>query len=131
MVFRKCLCKCSLFVYCVVKKWKRIKSLCNSKECLCVPRFEFCTSFFHNLFNLPSYLIIPSHCKYGFSYLEVITILSKSFISACYSVCAVLIESLKGNTKFWEILKNGWIVILYNFNIFGCPCGCIKKHQKF
>ena len=31
----------------------------------------------------------------------------------------------KGNTKFWDILKIGWIVILYNFYIFGCPCGCI------
>ena len=25
---------------------------------------------------------------------------------------------LKGITKFWEISKNGWIVILYNFDIF-------------
>ena len=25
---------------------------------------------------------------------------------------------IKGNTKFWEILKIGWIVILYNFDIF-------------
>ena len=25
---------------------------------------------------------------------------------------------IKGITKFWEILKNGWIVILYNFDIF-------------
>ena len=36
---------------------------------------------------------------------------------------------LKGNTKFWEISKNGWIVILYNFDIFGCPCGCIKNPE--
>ena len=40
-------------------------------------------------------------------------------------------SSLKGITKFWEILKNGWIVILYNFDIFGCPCGCIKHTNNF
>ena len=38
---------------------------------------------------------------------------------------------IKGNTKFWEILKIGWIVILYNFDIFGCPCGCIISTRKF
>ena len=34
---------------------------------------------------------------------------------------------IKGNTKFWEILKIGLIVNLYNFDIFGCPCGCIIR----
>ena len=37
---------------------------------------------------------------------------------------------LKGNTKFWEILKIGWIVNLYNFDILGCPCGCIISTNK-
>ena len=37
----------------------------------------------------------------------------------------------KGNTKFWEILKIGWIVILYNVDIFGCPCGCIISTRNF
>ena len=38
---------------------------------------------------------------------------------------------IKGNTKFWEILKIGWIVILYNVDIFGYPCGCIISTRKF
>ena len=38
---------------------------------------------------------------------------------------------VKGITKFWEIFKIGWIVILYNFNIFRCPCGCIKNTRNF
>ena len=37
---------------------------------------------------------------------------------------------IKGNTKFWEILKIGWIVNLYNFDIFGCPWGCIISTKK-
>ena len=38
--------------------------------------------------------------------------------------------TVKDNTKFWEILKIGWIVILYNFHTFGCPCGCIISTGK-
>ena len=38
---------------------------------------------------------------------------------------------VKGITKFWEILQIGWIVILYNFDIFGRPCGCIISSRKF
>ena len=38
---------------------------------------------------------------------------------------------IKGNTKFWEILKIGWIVNFYNFDIFGCPCGFIISTKKF
>ena len=37
---------------------------------------------------------------------------------------------LKGITKFWEILKIGWIANLYNFDISGCPCGCIISTKK-
>ena len=37
---------------------------------------------------------------------------------------------LKVNTKFWEILKIGGIAILYNFDIFWCPRGCIISSQK-
>ena len=37
----------------------------------------------------------------------------------------------KGNTKFWQILKIEWKVILYNVDIFGCPYGCIISTRKF
>ena len=40
-------------------------------------------------------------------------------------------SKIKGNTKFWEILRIGWIVILYNFDISGCPCGCIISTRNF
>ena len=44
---------------------------------------------------------------------------------------AISEQALEGNTKFWEILKIGLIVILYNFDIFGCLCGCIISTRKF
>ena len=40
-------------------------------------------------------------------------------------------DIFKGNTKFWEILKIGWIVIIYNYDIFGFPCECILTTKKF
>ena len=36
----------------------------------------------------------------------------------------------KGNTKFWEILKIGLIVTLYNFDIFGCPVDVLKALEN-
>ena len=34
------------------------------------------------------------------------------------AVIKTKIKNIKGNTKFWDILKIGWKVILYNIDIF-------------
>ena len=82
---------------------------------------------------------IPSGGTFSFISFDMIIkkkcLLKKQFslgIKFCvvHQTCTSTVNALfKGNTKFWEILKIGWIVILYNFDIFGCPCGCIiYKH---
>ena len=52
------------------------------------------------------------------------------FGKALILITSSLGEDLKGNKKFWEILKIGWIVILYNLDIFGCPYECIISTKK-
>ena len=50
------------------------------------------------------------------------------FLEIFRFVCASILKVIQ---SFWEILKIEWIVIQYNFDIFGCPCGCIISTRNF